>query len=192
MLADRLGQELNLPVEWLNIEIHPETPPQGRSIRELFPAASVEGMFSHLNEMGKQYGLNFTAQDWLSNSRLSILLGEYIHLHAPEYEDAYHETVFKAYMTDGQNIGDQAVLSTILQQIGMKPDTLSTALKDSAAEARMRKNSQSAIQLGITGTPTFFIGHERVVGAQPYSSLLAAAQRSLGLSSTNSNDFRLV
>lgn len=180
MLADRLGQELNLPVEWLNIEIHPETPPQGRSIRELFPASSVESMYIHLNEMGSQYGLKFSAHDLLSNSRLGILLGDYIHLNAPEHDQKYHEAVFKAYFTESQNISDQAVLANILEQVGLNPNILALAINDPTSKARMQENAHSAMRVQVTGTPTFFIGNERIVGAQPYPSLLAAARRALG------------
>lgn len=179
-------------MEWLNIEIHPETPPQGRSIRELFPASSVEGMYVHLNEMGRQYGINFTAHDSLSNSRLAILLGEYIRLHSPDLQDAYHEAVFKAYLTERQDIGDQVVLSNILQQLGLEPDTLSKALIDPASKARMQENSQSAIRRRVTGTPTFFIGNERIVGAQPFENLLAAAHRALGLLPADPNNLPLI
>lgn len=179
-------------MEWLNIEIHPETPPQGRSIRELFPISSVDGMYAHLNEMGRQYDINFTAHDWLANSRLAILLGEYIRLRSPDLQDSYHEAVFKSYFTEGQNIGDQTVLANILQQLGLEPDTLSKALIDPASKARMQENSQSAIRGRVTGTPTFFIGNERVVGAQPFESLLAAAQRALGFLPSSPNDFPLV
>lgn len=146
----------------------------------------------HLNEMGKQYGLKFSAHDWLSNSRLSILLGEYIHLNAPEHEENYHEAVFKAYLTEGQNIGDQETLSAILQQLGLKSDILSLALSDASSKARMQENSHSAIREQVTGTPTFFIGKERVFGAQPYPSLLAAARRALGLAPNNPNDLPLL
>lgn len=180
VLADRLGQELNLPVEWLNIEIHPETPPQGRSIRELFPASSVESMYIHLNEMGSQYGLKFSAHDLLSNSRLGILLGDYIHLNAPEHDQKYHEAVFKAYFTESQNISDQAVLANILEQVGLNPNILALAINDPTSKARMQENAHSAMRAQVTGTPTFFIGNERIVGAQPYPSLLAAARRALG------------
>lgn len=149
-------------------------------------------MYESLNEMGLQYGLNFADHDWLSNSRPATLLGEYIHLQSPDYEDAYHEAVFKAYFTDGKNIGDQLVLSDILHQLGLNPVTLSVALNDPASEAHMQKNSQAATLARVTGTPTFFIGTERVVGAQPYSHLLAAAHRALGLTLDNYNDLPLI
>lgn len=155
----------------------------------MFPTHAIDGMYENLNKLGLQYGIKFSPQDRLSNSRLAILLGEYIRLHSHEHEDAYHEAIFKAYFTDGQDIGDQAVLSTILNQLGMKPDTLSLALNDPASEGRMQENSNAAFQARVTGTPTFFIGDLRVVGAQPYPRILAAGKRALGLAPENSDDF---
>jgi len=76
-----------------NIEIHPDTPSEGRSIHELFPAHMVQGMYENLNQMGTTLGLKFVAQDRLSNSYSAILLGEYIHLHHPEQESRYHDAV---------------------------------------------------------------------------------------------------
>ncbi|MHB8072370.1 DsbA family oxidoreductase [Desulfosporosinus fructosivorans] len=187
VLADRLGSELNIPIEWLNIEIHPDTPPQGRSIQELFPPHMVQGMYDNLNQMGTTLGLKFVAQDRLSNSQSAILLGEYIHLHHPEQENGYHDAVFKAYFSEGKDIGQREILSDLLQELGIDPLVLPTALNDIAAQTRMQENAQTALDNRVTGTPTFFIGSERVVGAQPYPSLLAAARRALGLEGADPN-----
>ena len=54
----------------------------------------------------------------------------------------------------------------------------------------MQENAQAAAAKGVTGTPTFFIRNERVVGAQPYPQLLAAARRALGLEAADPNDFK--
>jgi protein-disulfide isomerase len=74
----------------------------------------------------------------------------------------------------------------------MKPDTLSLALKDQGSAARVKENSEAAFQARVTGTPTFFIGNQRVVGAQPYPQILAAAKRALGLAPKSTEDFPVV
>lgn len=189
VLADRLGHELNLSIEWLNIEIHPDTPPQGRSIRELFPAQMVQGMIENLNQMGATFGLKFVPYDKLSNSRSAILLGDYLHLHHPEQENSYHDQVFKAYFSEGKDIGQLETLSALLKGLGIDPLVLPTALNDVAAQTRMRENAQTAVANKVTGTPTFFIGNERVVGAQPYPDLLVVARRAIGLEASDPNYF---
>jgi len=147
----------------------------------------VQGMYENLNQMGTTLGLKFVAQDRLSNSHSAILLGEYIHLHHPEQENNYHDAVFKAYFSEGKDIGQPEILSDLLQELGIDLKVLPTALNDIAAQTRMQKNAQTAVDNGVTGTPTFFIGNERVVGAQPYPSLLAAARCALGLEAADPN-----
>ena len=175
-----------------NIEIHPDTPSEGRSIHELFPAHMVQGMYENLNQMGTTLGLKFVAQDRLSNSYSAILLGEYIHLHHPEQESRYHDAVFKAYFSEGKDIGQLDILSDLLVELGIDPKVLPTALNDVASQTRMQENAQAATANGVTGTPTFFIGPERVVGAQPYPHLLAAARRALGLKPAHQNDLPML
>lgn len=170
-----------MPVEWFNIELHPEIPPQGRPIKNLIPANVVNDTYQDLNKTGEPYGIKFVPRERLSNSHIAILLGEYIHLNEPSYEDAYHEAVFRAYFTERQDIGDKEVLAAILLKLGMDPDILPKALNDPASEARMQESSQAAHSKKIAATPTFFIANERVVGAQSYSRLLAAGKRALGM-----------
>ena len=79
------------------------------------------------------------------------------------------------------DIGQREILSDLLKELGIDPKLLPTALNDIACQTRMQENAQTAVTNGVTGTPTFFIGNERVVGAQPYPRLLAAARRALGL-----------
>ncbi len=122
----------------------------------------VQGMYENLNQMGTIFGLEFVAQDRLSNSHSAILLGEYIHLHHPEQENGYHDAVFKAYFNEGKDIGQPEILSDLLKELGIAPKVLPTALNDHAVQTRMQENAQTAEANGVTGTPTFYIGNERV------------------------------
>ncbi len=146
-------------------------------MHELFPAHMVQGMIENLNQMGTTYGLKFVARDRISNSHSAVLLGEYLHLHHPEQENGYHNAVFETYFSQGKDIGQAEILANLLQELGIDPQVLPAALNDVASKTRMQKNAQMAKDNDVTGTPTFLIGNERVVGAQPYPTLLTAARR---------------
>jgi len=64
-------------------------------------------------------------------------------------------------------------------KLGIDSQVLPTALNDVTSQNRMQENAQAATSNRVTGTPTFFISNERIVGAQPYPQLLAAARRAL-------------
>ena len=142
-------------------------------------------MYENLNQMGTIFGLKFVPRERLSNSHSAILLGEYIHHFHPDHENGYHDAVFKAYFSEGKDIGQPEILSELLQELGIAPEVLPNALNDHVCQTRMKENAQKAEANRVTGTPTFYIGSERVVGAQPYPRLLAAAHRALGLDTTD-------
>ena len=49
------------------------------------------------------------------------------------------------------------------------------AWSEPAYEQVLKQNMQMAVQAGITGTPTFFIGQHRLTGAVPLAAMHKAA-----------------
>ncbi len=89
---------------------------------------------------------------------------------------ALNEKLFAAFFSAGRNIGDDSVLRSLAEESGVPPATVERAWSDPAYEERLRMNHAIAVQLGITGVPTYLIGNRIVVGAVPASTLLAAAR----------------
>jgi NhaA family Na+:H+ antiporter len=71
------------------------------------------------------------------------------------------------------------VLRTLAEECGVAQETVEKAWHDAAYEQRLRHNLAAAIRSGATGTPTFFIGEQRLTGAVPVAALMAAAQAAL-------------
>jgi protein-disulfide isomerase len=81
-------------------------------------------------------------------------------------QDAYwkfHEKLF-----DGDTLGSQAYLQ-YAQQLSLNIDKFQSCLNDHKYKAAIEKDSDFAVNLGISSTPTFFINGLAVVGAQPLS-----------------------
>jgi len=164
-IVDRLTQEFDLSIEWLGFEIHPETPPRGMPLAQLFPRADVEVMTKRLNSMGEPYRLAFRKIVNISNSRLSLEAGEF----AKEQGrfDRFHRAIFEAYFSHGKDIGDIDVLTQLGTQAGLDPDALRNALQTGRYRRVLEEMREEAERLGVTAAPTFFFGKERVIGAQP-------------------------
>jgi predicted DsbA family dithiol-disulfide isomerase len=164
-LVDKLKQEFSLNVEWLPFEIHPETPSEGMPLVKMFPHADVEGMTRRLNSMGAPFGLTFQKIVNISNSRLSLEAGEF----AKEQRrfDEFHNDIFKAYFSQGTDIGSVAVLKQIGRDAGLDADALGKALQTGKYRSVLEEAKNEAARLGITAAPTFiFNGKDRIVGAQ--------------------------
>jgi len=164
-LVDKLKQEFDLNAEWLPFEIHPETPTEGMPLVKMFPRADVESMTRRLNSMGAPFGLTFHKIVNISNSHLSLEAGEFAKEHGRFNE--FHNDIFKAYFSQGKDIGSIAVLKQIGKEAGLDADALGKALQTGKYRQIREEAKEEAARLGITAAPTFiFDGKERIVGAQ--------------------------
>ncbi|MDB4953358.1 MAG: 2-hydroxychromene-2-carboxylate isomerase/DsbA-like thioredoxin domain protein [Myxococcales bacterium] len=88
------------------------------------------------------------------------------------------ERMLRAYMTEGQAIGEPDVLVPLAREVGLD-DLEVRAVLDSDRYAReVRADENLARELGISGVPFFVLGGKLAVsGAQPADMLLAALQK---------------
>jgi len=68
-------------------------------------------------------------------------------------------------------------LAQIGRFAGMSPDTLQSCFANEALFNALRERRDAySEQRGISSTPTFFVGDEKIVGAQPYETFVAAIE----------------
>ncbi len=83
-------------------------------------------------------------------------------------EEKAVERLFKAYFTDGKNIGDRDTLAALGEEIGLVPTDVKRMLASDAYADDVRKDLAEAEKLGIDGVPFYLINGKRtVIGAQP-------------------------
>jgi protein-disulfide isomerase len=64
-------------------------------------------------------------------------------------------------------------------ELEMNVDTFTTCLDDAVHQTEIEADYTVASQLGVGGTPTFFINGKIFIGAQPYDSFVAAIEAEL-------------
>jgi predicted DsbA family dithiol-disulfide isomerase len=165
-LVDKLKQEFDLSVEWLGFEIHPDTPQAGMLLSAMFPQLDAQNMFHHLRKMAAPYGITFADISLISNSRMSLEASEF----AKEQGmfEQFHRTLFRAYFSQGMDIGNLEVLTQIGHESGLDRGALAQALQTGKYRPLIDKMRKEAASLGVTAAPTFIIeDRDRIVGAQP-------------------------
>jgi predicted DsbA family dithiol-disulfide isomerase len=102
-----------------------------------------------------------------------------LHLaHDRGIQDAVKERLLRAYMTEGQAIGDPAVLLTLAREAGLDEQEARDVLDGDRYTAEVRADEVLARQLGISGVPFFVLaGRLGVSGAQPADVLLGALDK---------------
>ncbi|MFI1733689.1 DsbA family protein [Streptomyces acidicola] len=85
------------------------------------------------------------------------------------------ERLFRAYFTEGLDVGDHDVLAGLAAELGLDPTAAREALDGDAFDADFEADVRQAARLGITGVPFFvFDGQYAVSGAQPVEAFLQA------------------
>ena len=75
--------------------------------------------------------------------------------------------VFEALWQEGRDIGDEDVLVSIAETVGVDPGDVRTALSDDSLRETVREQFGAAKQQGVTGVPTFAYEGYAARGAAP-------------------------
>ena len=87
----------------------------------------------------------------------------------------YHARIFAS-----QSALDRASLERYATELGLDLGRFREALDSPRVAARIDDDRTQADELGVAGTPTFFVNGRRVVGAQPLDQLTPLVEASLG------------
>jgi predicted DsbA family dithiol-disulfide isomerase len=88
------------------------------------------------------------------------------------------ERLFRAYLGEGEAIGDHATLARLAGEVGLDLDEVAATLASDAYAKEVRADEREAAGLGVSGVPFFaFAGRYGVSGAQPVDALLQVLDR---------------
>ena len=171
MRIEKLKTEHNVKVEWVHFPLHPETPPEGRSLADLFAGRNVDRKAMHAQMKARMdaEGLPYGERTMTYNSRLSQELGKWADTQPGG--EAFHDAMFRAYFVEARDISNPEVLLEAVQQVGLSVDAAREVLEKRTFKDAVDADWKLSREYGITGVPTFVAGDHGVVGAQPYEAL---------------------
>ena len=192
---ESLRQQYDLKINWCFIEIHPETPASGQSVKLLdYSQENWDQMMQNLASLAAEEGVTLCEQTITTNSRKALLLSEACKSLGAELFYPLHRALFDAYFVDGRNIGDEAVLRDIASAQRIPDYIIHQAWSDpysdgpaNSVPASLLPYLQYAGAIQATSVPTFIIGEQILPGAVSRETLLSAAQSALNSSSSTIN-----
>jgi len=84
---------------------------------------------------------------------------------------AFDEAVFEALWQDGRDIGDEAVLTDLAEDVGVDAETVQAALANDKLRSEVHDRFAAARLQGVTGVPTFAYDGYAARGAVPPEQL---------------------
>jgi predicted DsbA family dithiol-disulfide isomerase len=173
----KLRENYHVLVNFRFLEIHPETAGQGSATGSLgYSDRQWKGMMDGLLEMARQENIQLEPPRFIANSHRALLLAEAAKESGRETFYELNKNLFEAYFLDRVNIGDENELEKVAIRSGVHQSIIDRAWSDPEYEKVLRSNIAMAIQAGVSGTPTFFIGKQRLTGAVESDVLFQAAE----------------
>ncbi len=171
MRIERLRKAHGLRVRFVHFPLHPDTPAEGKSLEELFAGRGydIPKMQAQMRARMAAEGLPYGERKMTYNSRLAQELGKWADTQPGG--EAIHDALFRAYFVDGRNIGDPQILLEIAESVGLPREEAREVLEQRKFKAEVDADWEKSRRYGVTGVPTFVIGNQGVVGAQPYEVL---------------------
>jgi len=171
-----LLSEYELELDWRGFELHPETPPGGMRLDEMFPAEKLRGMAEHMKQFAAHFGIHdFVHRDRIPNTRRALALAEVAREERRLNE--YRQRAMDAHWRDGMNLEDDEDLRTIARDAGLSEDAVERSRTDRRYLIRIDDIREEANELGVEGIPTFVIGRYGFSGAQRYEAFVELAER---------------
>jgi len=194
----RFPQRDRVQIRWRSFELDPAAPRQlagnstqaerlarkyGMSVRD------AQTRIDHLKDVARREGLNFD----FDRIRPGNTFDAHRVVHLAESrgkQDAMKERFLRAYLCEGEAIGEPDTLIRLASEVGLDAEEVSDTLASGAFADEVRADEREANEHGINGVPCFvFSGRYAISGAQAAETLLSALERAWTEHSAASPEF---
>lgn len=168
----KLQAKTGIRVLWTGFPLHPETPPEGLTLEELFAGRGidVEAALSRLQTVAAQVGLPLGDRRRTFNSRRAQELARWAETQGRG--EAFRERAFQAYFVEGRNLWLPEELDRIAEAAGLGAREARTALGDERWGRELDEDWARARRLGVSAVPTHRYGDRTVAGWVPFEDLV--------------------
>jgi predicted DsbA family dithiol-disulfide isomerase len=173
---DRLAREYDVKPMWRPHWLHPDTPPEG-SPRETSAeaGAKVERRNAWFKEMAPEIYPRIRFPDRRQYSFHAFEALEYAGDYGMDF--AYKTALYDLMWTEGGDIGEQETLLAAADRVGLDSAELKIALEERQYAERALDAVKQAHRIGITSTPTIFLGRTRINGWHYYEVLQSVMEK---------------
>ena len=168
-----LQSELKFEIFWKPYELHPEIPQEGYDkklyMQQKFGSSDARLAYEEITKVGESVGFefNFSKTERIPNT----FMAHRLLWKAEQYnlQTELSEALFKAYFTDGLDIGSKETLSEISHSVGINKEESITFLESKEGGQEIAGLEMNFIERSIGAVPTYFINDKYIIqgGQEP-------------------------
>ncbi|HDS0918241.1 TPA: 2-hydroxychromene-2-carboxylate isomerase [Pseudomonas putida] len=122
-------------------------------------------MFTDLARFAARYGVPFGLPPGFPVNTLTLMRGVMgTQLRSPERLEALLTVLFNGLWVQRRNLSDSAVLDETLSQAGFDPQAFHALAADPEVKAALKQATEVAVERGVFGAPTCFVGEAMFFG----------------------------
>ena len=170
---DRLAREYDVKPLWRPYWLHPETPPEGTPCAR--PPEKVERLHAWIKDMAPEQYDRIRIPEKRQYSFYAFEALEFAYDHGLDF--AFKTALYEMMWTEERDIGDPETLLDAADRVGLDPGELAVALNERVYAERTLDAIKQAHGIGITNTPTIFLGRTRINGWHYYEVLQSVMEK---------------
>jgi predicted DsbA family dithiol-disulfide isomerase len=167
------GASANVKYVFVPYELNPEMPEEGRDRKAYRTAkfgswARSQAMDAHVTDEGRLNGLSFDYEKVkrTPNTMAAHRLVWFVQTDGGDARELV-SAIFRAYFSEGLDIGDHGVLTDIAASVGLDRARVDALLASNDGYADVRKLEAASVSDSVNAVPYVKLGSEIVSGAQP-------------------------
>ena len=120
-------------------------------------------MLQDLARFARRYGVPLAFNPHFPINTLTLMRGAAGYLDTERFQP-YVQAIFEALWVQQKNLGQPEVLGEVLGAGGFDPAEFERLVNDEAVKQRLKASTEEAIERGVFGAPTFFVGNQLYFG----------------------------
>ena len=127
-------------------------------------AAKAAYMNDDLQRFSKHYGVPFNWTPHFPINTLALMRGAVAYQDDPVASSTYRDAIFMAIWVEGLNLNELDVIGQVLTDAGLDPEELMKRIGQQTVKDQLIANTEQAVNRGVFGAPTFFVGEQMFFG----------------------------
>lgn len=116
-------------------------------------------MQDDLERFARRYGVPFRHNPHFPINTLTLMRGALgLQMREPARLQPFVDTLLRAIWVEQQPMDDPATVGAVLQAAGFEPQQLLALAADPEVKEALKTRTQEAVDRGVFGAPTFFVG----------------------------------
>ena len=126
--------------------------------------AKAAYMNNDLKRFAKRYGVPFRFNPHFPINTLALMRGAVAYQDDVVVSSSYRDAIFRAIWVEARNLNEPDVIGQVLSDAGLDPAELMNRIGQQTVKDQLIANTEEAVNRGVFGAPTFFVGEQMFFG----------------------------